>query len=422
MKTRLVCVNCGRKYFIVDRVFRCACNGLLEARHDERLLSVPVWKNIFSSRWGEKNLPYASGVWRYREAVMPSLYGAEIVSLREGNTRLYDFPRLTSELALSELQWKHEGENPTGSFKDRGMTVAVSWAKFLGVSAVICASTGNTAASAAAYAAEAGIRACVLLPETGIALGKISQALSYGALVLRVRGNFDDAMKMIESAAGSAGIYPLNSLNPLRLEGQKTIVWEIFEQRNWQPPDWIILPGGNLGNTAAFGKALRELVLMGILNPERVPRLAVVQASGANPFYRSYKSGFSARWIIPHAQTIATAIKIGIPVNYDKAVNSIRYTDGVVFEASDEEIMEAKARLDRCGVGAEPASAATLAGLRKLRAEGIVKKGQSVVCVLTGHALKDPEATIDFHEKSDSAFANKPITINPDLEELERIL
>lgn len=423
MKSYLQCVCCAQSYLLLSGVNRCECGGLLEVTHERAYFggNATRWLALFESRWGAKELPDSSGVWRYREALLPGFPEEMIISRGEGNTRLYDFPRLTERVGVAELQWKHEGENPTGSFKDRGMTTAVSWAKRLGARALVCASTGNTSASAASYGRAAGLPVYVLMSEGDIALGKVSQSLAYGAKVIRLRGNFDAAMKLVESAASELALYVLNSVNPMRLEGQKTIIWELFEQREWRAPNWIVLPGGNLGNTSAFGKALHELMLMGLMRGDEMPRLAVIQAEGANPFYRSFKNHFYDRWVV-EANTVATAIKIGDPVNHAKAVRAIKLTNGLVESVTDSEILEAKAMLDREGVGAEPASAATLAGLLKLRSAGIISESDSVVCVLTGHMLKDPDATIRFHTEGESVSANKPVTIDPTIDELKKVL
>lgn len=427
MNSALRCIStrCRRQYLILSGANRCECGCLLAVDHSRTIAKINPWAlvDLLNRRWGEKNLPDSSGVWRYRELVLPGFPLEKIVSRIEGNTRLYDFPTLTKLADVRELKFKHEGENPTGSFKDRGMTAAISWAKMLGARAVICASTGNTAASAASYAAAAGLPAYILIPDGGVALGKVVKSLAYGARVIKARGSFDSCMKLVDRHASALGLYVVNSVNPIRLEGQKTIIWEICQQLNWRLPDWIIVPGGNLGNTAAFGTAIRELQELGILDGLSQPRLAVIQASGANPFYRSYLYDFKTRFVPSEesVKTIASAIAIGVPVNHDKAVVSLRRTNGVVCEVSDEEILLAKARLDREGVGAEPASAATLAGLLKLRAEETIKRRESVVCVLTGHFLNDQDTTLNFHAQSASSLANKPVIINPTLEELKKV-
>jgi threonine synthase len=304
---------------------------------------------------------------------------------------------------------KHEGHNPTGSFKDRGMTVGVTHARRVGATAVACASTGNTGAALGAYAALAGLPALALLPLGHVAQGKLTQLLAYGVRTLLVRGDFDACMKLVIEAADRLGVYLLNSVNPYRLEGQKTIIFELLQQLDWEPPDWIVVPGGNLGNTAAFGKALREACEWGLIS--RMPRIAAVQAEGADPFTRSFREGFARRHRVS-AHTIATAIRIGDPASWERAVRAIRETNGVVTSVTDQEILEAKAVIDQAGVGCEPASAASVAGTRRLIREGVMNRDARVVAVLTGHLLKDPSIE----------GPNRPREIEPRLEEVERAL
>lgn len=341
-----------------------------------------------------------------------------VVSHPEGNTRLYRRESISRYVGLAELELKHEGENPTGSFKDRGMTVAVTHALAAGARAVTCASTGNTSASMAAYAAQAGLPAVVFVPAGQVAAGKLAQALAYGARTLVVRGDFDACLRLVREAAGALDMALLNSINPWRIEGQKTIVFELLQQRGWEPPDWIVVPAGNLGNTAAFGKALREARTLGLIR--RLPRIASVQAAGASPFHRSYLGGFRRRFRVK-AETLATAIRIGDPASFERAVRTIRETGGVVAAVSDREILAAKAVVDGSGLGCEPASAAAVAGLRQLVRRGIVRPRQSAVCVLTGHLLKDPGAVIDYHTKG-GGRANRPVEIAPTVSAVERFL
>jgi threonine synthase len=283
----------------------------------------------------------------------------------------------------------------------------------VGARAVACASTGNTSASLAAYAAQAGLQAIVFVPSGKISGGKLAQTLAYGARCLQVRGDFDAAMRLVREACDRLGIYLLNSINPFRIEGQKTIVWELLQDLAWNAPDWIVLPAGNLGNTSAFGKALREARTAGWI--DRVPRLAAIQAAGANPFYRSFKEAFETRHRVT-AETIASAIRIGDPVSYEKAVTAIRETRGIVAEVSDEELMAAKREIDRMGIGCEPASATTLAGVKKLRAAGVMREGERIVCVLTGNVLKDPDAIMR------NVAEEQIVEIDPTIEAVERII
>jgi threonine synthase len=417
-ETLQVCAACANEAAETDPRPRCgSCGGLLEIQHRRSPLPREELLQRFTERRGR--LGAASGVWRFKEVVLPS--AVEIVSHPEGNTPMLHRTALDRWTGAEHLLLKHEGHNPTGSFKDRGMTVGVTQAKRIGASAVACASTGNTAASLAAYAAQAGLPALVLVPAEGVALGKLAQSLAYGARTLLVRGDFDDCLRLVEEASVKLGVYLLNSVNPFRLEGQKTIVLELLQQLGWDPPDWIVLPAGNLGNTAAFGKALREARTWGLL--DRLPRLAAVQAEGAAPFARGYAEGFTTRHRVK-AETVATAIRIGDPASWDRAVRAIRETNGVVLTASDAEILEAKAAVDATGIGCEPASAASVAGVRKLVRSRMVAPSDRVVAVLTGHVLKDPGMLLQYHREMDPPppGANRPIEIEPDLREVEQVL
>jgi len=407
MNARLQCIACEKKYPLDEVRYTCDCGNLLSVERD----AIGVGRDVFDERRASRRPIDQSGVWRFREAVLAVAEG-DVVTHPEGGTRLYE---------RGGIFFKHEGENPTGSFKDRGMTVAMTQAKRLGARAVACASTGNTSASLAAYAAQAGLRAVVFIPSGKVAAGKLAQTLAYGATALQVRGDFDAAMRLVREACDRLGIYLVNSINPFRIEGQKTIVWELLQDLEWNAPDWIVVPAGNLGNTSAFGKALREAHAAGWI--DRLPRLAAIQASGANPFYRSFSEAFAHRHRVT-AETVASAIRIGDPVSYEKAVAAIRATDGVVEQVTDAELMQAKREIDEMGIGCEPASATTLAGVRKLRASGAVRDGERLVCVLTGHILKDPGLLITYHCETDPLpeHANRPIEIEPKLSEVERVL
>jgi threonine synthase len=386
MRTYLVCEACGAKEAWTSPRARCGCGGILAVVLREPTLSGPALRRVFDERARENAVGAGSGVWRFRELVLPER--VSIVAHPEGNTPLYRRDAISHFVGVTDLALKHEGENPTGSFKDRGMTVAITQALRGGVRAVMCASTGNTSASMAAYAAQAGLVALVLVPEGKIAMGKLAQALAYGARTLLVDGDFDDCLRLAQAASEAFGVSLLNSVNPWRIEGQKTIVLEMLAQRNWVSPAWIVLPAGNLGNLAAFGKALREAKEFGLIRS--VPRLAAVQAKGASPFYRSFQVGFRKRFRTK-AETVATAIRIGDPASFARGVRSIRESEGTVTAVSDAEILAAKEVVDGAGIGCEPASAASVAGLRRLVKQGIVRKGESVVAILTGHLLKDPE-------------------------------
>jgi threonine synthase len=338
-------------------------------------------------------------VWRFRE-LLPDIPDADIITLAEGNTPLYHLPRSARALGIENLFAKHQGMNPTGSFKDTGMTVAASAAHAAGFRWVACASTGNTSASMAAYAARANMRSLVLIPEGQISWGKLSQSLDYGALTCQLRTDFDGCLRLLTELVRQKPVYLLNSVNPYRIEGQKTAAIELLEQLGWQPPDHIIVPGGNLGNSSAIGKALLEMHDLKLI--PRLPKLSIIQAEGANPFYRCVrelgdKPIDEAKLEAMSADTMATAIRIGNPASWKKALKVLRATGGQVEQVSEVEIAEAKAEIGGDGIGCEPASAVTLAGLKKLRISGFVKPNEFVVLILTGHLLKDPDFTIKFH-------------------------
>jgi threonine synthase len=332
-----------------------------------------------------------SGVWRFRE-LLPPVADDAITTLREGDVPLIDAPRGAAYAGVDRLAYLHLGMNPTASFKDAGMTVAISHARERNARIAVCASTGNTAASMAAYAARAGLTAVVVAPVDGISAAKVAQTLDYGAHVVAVDGDFDDALRVVR-ALDPAAVAVVNSINPYRIEGQKTAAFVLLEQRRWLAPDWVVLPGGNLGNASALGKGFREARSIGLST--RVPRLAVVQASGAAPFARAWMEGGD---VVPvRAQTDASAIRIGAPASWKKARAEVRASGGTVLDVSDEEIAEARAVIGRDGVGCEPASAASLAGLRRLVADGGVAPDADVVCVLTGHVLKDTVYATRYH-------------------------
>jgi threonine synthase len=412
------CMDCGRTVPADRPVSQCpACGGLLdvELAFSRRLRPGDI----------DIELPPSlrrSGVWRYR-ALLPALPGEAIVSRAEGNTPVYWDRRLARYAGLERIGLKHEGQNPTGSFKDRGMTVGVSHAAAVGARIVACASTGNTSASLASYAAAADLTALVLIPEGKIAGGKLAQTIAHGARIVQVQGDFDAALALLRELTATHPIYLVNSVNPFRLEGQKTIVFELLEQLDWQLPDVIALPGGNLGNTAAFGKALADLWNAGLI--DRMPRLATIQAAGAAPFANYFASGFD-RFRPVVADTVATAIKIGNPASVERARRAVQLTDGVVTTVTDDEILDAKAEIDRAGIGCEPASAASLAGVRRLVREGTIAPDALVVGILTGHVLKDADAVAAYHlqdhEGRPRPAANRPVTIPAESAALERTL
>lgn len=401
---QLLCTGCARVIAPGELFgnFRCdRCGELFE-------VSYPAWRgpkqtqpNPSALRWlwrerrSSLDLADSSGVWRFREMLPILASETNIVSLREGNTPLYDLPQSGRRLKLADLRAKHQGMNPTGSFKDTGMTAALSVAREHHAAWVACASTGNTSAAMAAYAARAGIRSLVLLPEGEIAWGKLSQALDYGALTLQLRTDFDGCMRVLSEVVERAPVYLLNSVNPYRIEGQKTAAFEIAEQMEWQVPDHLIVPGGNLANSSALGKGFLEMKQLGLTT--KVPRISVIQAEGANPLVRSFREFGSERLEPVKAETRATAIRIGNPASWRKATRVIQQTGGWVEQVSESEIAQAKAEIGAEGIGCEPASAVTLAGLKKFVQQGKIGADDSVILLLTGHTLKDPDYTIQYH-------------------------
>jgi threonine synthase len=379
----LTCIECGETFPPFEEVrYTCDdCEGLLEVRYAD----LPTWADFRDDR---------RGVWRYA-AALPFEEG---VSLPEGDTQLHNVPGLEAETGLDRLRVKHEGMNPTGSFKDRGMTVGVRVAKEVGVDRLACASTGNTSAALAAYGARGNMETLVLLPQGKVAAGKVAQASLHGARILEVDGNFDTCLDIVQDLAQRGEVYLLNSLNPFRLEGQKTIGLEVLEQFHREEgayPDRIVLPVGNAGNTAALYKCFRELVRSGALTEEEVPALTGVQAAGSAPMVEAIEHGWeeTERW--EEVETKATAIRIGNPVNAPKALPGIRATGGTAVAVTDEAIQTAQRDLAEEGVGVEPASAASIAGVRKLREQDVVSADEQVVCLTTGHLLKDPAAAVE---------------------------
>ena len=417
------CARCGATRAETDATPQCpACGGLLEIVHAAPGVHGAALMTLFAQRRGSHPASEPSGVWQFRELVMPSARAP--VSYPEGHTPLLRRERVRAWTGAGTLLMKHEGMNPTGSFKDRGMTVAITQAARLGARAVACASTGNTSASLAAYAAQAGIPALVLVPRGRIAIRKLTQSLAYGATTLLVDGDFDACLRLAREASEKLGVYLVNSINPWRMEGQKTIVFELLQQLGWEPPDWIALPAGALGNTSAFGKALREAKALGLI--ASMPRLLAVQAAGAAPFAKSFANGFATRERVT-AETVASAIRIGDPASWDRAVRAIRETNGVVTSVTDAEILDAKAQVDASGVGCEPASAASVAGVRQLRQRGEIAGSERVVCVLTGHLLKDADTVATYAAGAaggagGATARNAPVEIPAQLAAVERML
>jgi threonine synthase len=397
--SQLRCIGCGRTA-LADR-FRCEhCRDLLEIIYpgwDERVpgrLSSGALKQLWRNRRSSLDPVDQSGVWRFRE-VLPEISQSQIITIKEGNTAVYELPHCAKSAGMRQLFAKHQGMNPTGSFKDTGMTVAASFARHAGYRWVACASTGNTSASMAAYAARGGLHSLVLIPDGKISWSKLSQSLDYGAITCQLKTDFDGCVRVLNEVVERMPVYLLNSVNPYRVEGQKTAAFELLEQFDWQPPDHIIVPGGNLANSSAIGKALREMKQLGFIS--RLPKVSVIQAEGANPLVRTIHETGGEKLVPVHAETMATAIRIGNPASWKKALRVIRETEGTVEQVSEVEIAAAKAEIGAEGIGCEPASAVTLAGLKKLVKRGFMKRNESVVLVLTGHLLKDSEYTLKFH-------------------------
>ena len=394
---RCIEAACNATYPVKQKLYTCpSCGGLLDVDYDFAAGSAGDLQALFTSRRTSGDALDHSGVWRFRELLPFVADPAAVVTLQEGNTPIYSAPRSAAYGGLDCVWFKHQGLNPTGSFKDNGMTTGATQARLLGASVVACASTGNTSASMAAYAARAGMRGVVFIPAGQVAYGKLSQSLEYGATVVEIEGNFDDAMRLVRGLAEESDMYLLNSVNPFRLEGQKAIAIELMEQLDWAAPDWVVVPGGNLGNSSAIGKGLMEMRRLGLI--ERLPRLAVIQAEGAAPLYDYLHSPDKAVFpVIEHPATLATAIKIGKPVSWKKAVRALEWTQGVVERVTEQEIADAKAMIGLDGIGCEPASATTLAGIRKLTAAGIIKPAEQVIGILTGNVMKDPTYSIHYH-------------------------
>jgi threonine synthase len=404
--THQQCINCQTKYDINEIVYFCPkCGDLLEVKYDFKEIA----KKLETSNW--RDVPLS--VWRYKD-FMPIQDISKIVSLNEGGTGLHSCHKLGKQLGLLQLNVKNEGENPTGSFKDRGMTMGVSKAAELGAKNVICASTGNTSASLAAYAAKAGMKCTVLIPSGKIAYGKLSQAMIYGAKVLQVRGNFDQSLDMVlKLAEKHPSIYLLNSINPFRVEGQKSLAFEICDQLDGEAPDRIVVPVGNAGNISAIWKGFTEFYELGLI--KKLPKMTGIQAAGSAPIAQMIKSGSNEMIPVKAPETLATAIRIGAPVSWKKAVNAIRKSGGTAETVTDQEILAAQKLLARVeGIFVEPASASSIAGLIKLVNNGVIGKNERVVCVTTGHGLKDPDTAISQCEK--------PTEVDAEISTIEKAL
>jgi threonine synthase len=402
----LHCIGCGKKYDVDEIIYSCKrCGDLLEVKYDYEILKARLEK----SDW--QRLPLA--VWRYKD-FMPIHDTSKIVSLGEGGTGLHLCKRLGGLLGIKQLYVKNEGENPTGSFKDRGMTVGVTKAIKLGMSAVICASTGNTSASLAAYAAKAGLECVVLIPSGKIAYGKLAQAIVYGARVMQVRGNFDQALKIVLTLSEkNRRFYLLNSVNPYRIEGQKSLAYEICDQLHDEAPDTVIVPVGNAGNISAIWKGFTEFHKLGLI--DKLPKMIGIQAEGSAPIAEAIKSGRDKIAPVDNPQTIASAIRIGAPLSWKKAIRAMRESGGMAETVADGEILEAQKMLARHeGLFVEPASASSIAGLKKMIENGKIDKDEVIVCVATGHGLKDPDIAIKTCEK--------PYEVDAEVDFIEKLL
>lgn len=448
--------ECGATYEVGEVRTACdACGALLDITYDWDRLPTPGSLRDFEAKWARRNEPLErSGVWRFRE-LLPFAPDDRIVSIGEGQTPLHPSPGVCDYVGMKpdRIRLQYEGMNPSGSFKDNGMTAAFTHAHLIGAKRAACASTGNTSASLALYCGMSRLMQAVIFIGSGkISYGKLSQALDYGALTVQIAGDFDDAMLRVRQVSKQLGIYLVNSVNPFRLEGQKTIMLRVLESLGWEVPDWIVVPGGNLGNSSSFGKAFHELKQLGLI--DRVPRLAVINAAGANTLHELYEKR-GLRWnggrpdtsVIDgyyaeldaaalRADTIASAIEINRPVNLMKCLRALECCDGVVREVTDQQILDAKARVAANGLGCEPASAASVAGAKLLREQGVIDPEERVVCVLTGHQLKDPTATVAYHSSDQNefnrvlgsrgvntaTFANRAVKVENDLDAIVRTI
>lgn len=449
---RCVSPTCNATYSVDEVHVRCPqCGSLLDIDYEWDRLPVPRSLRDFEAKWNERLDPLAfSGVWRFHE-LLPYAPRDKVVTIGEGQTLLQKADKVAEYVGVSagNLLLQYEGMNPSGSFKDNGMTAAFTHANMVGAEKAACASTGNTSASLAVYcSAHQTMKAVIFVGSGKIAYGKLAQALDHGALTVQIAGDFDDAMQRVQQVTAKLGIYLVNSVNAFRLEGQKTIMYRVLERLGWEVPDWIVVPGGNLGNSSAFGKAFLELKKLGLI--DRVPRLAIINAAGANTLYQLYdKQGL--RWNEGawdqalaekyftemgekdlRASTLASAIEINRPVNLSKALRALDVCDGVVREVTDQDILDAKATVGAGGLGCEPASAASVAGAKLLRSQGVIAPSERVVCILTGHQLKDPTVTVAYHSGDRdqfeqvlakrgvrrASFANRPVQVNNDLNEI----
>jgi threonine synthase len=433
------CINiaCGARYGIEEILFACpGCGDLLDVVYDWDKLTVPDTLDWFEQRWATRRNPLdLSGVWRFRELI-PFCDEKYCVTIGEGQTILQPNDGVANYVQSEpgKVYLQYEGLNPSGSFKDNGMAGAFSHARMVGAKHVACASTGNTSASVALYAHACGMKCSVFVGSGKIAYGKLSQSLDYGAQTMQIEGDFDDCMRRVQQLCRQKHLYLVNSLNPFRLEGQKAIMYRVLEGLGWQTPDWIVVPGGNLGNSSAFGKAFDELKQLGLI--ERIPRLAVINATGANTLYDLYENQglrFNGGQVDTAAideyythlnetgyrpDPLASSIEISRPENLKKCLRALEICDGLVREVPDEAILDAKAVVGQCGLGCEPASGASVAGLKLLMEQQVIGPDETVVCILTGHQLKDPDVTVNYHSNKKGEFSNRPVEVKDDMEEI----
>ena len=444
--------DCGQQFGIEQVLTGCpSCGSLLDVKYDWNTAGTPTEWSYYQDKWARKSDPLNfSGIWRFHE-LLPFANPEHVVTVGEGQTLLQraDFVSKYVGVDSGNLFLQYEGKNPSGSFKDNGMSAAFTHAHSVGAERAACASTGNTSASLAMFCAVSQLMKAVIFIGSGkIAYGKLSQALEYGALTVQITGDFDDAMQRVQEVSKALGIYLVNSINPFRLEGQKSIMYRVLEGLGWEVPDWIVVPGGNLGNSSSFGKAFIELKELGLI--ERVPRLAIINAAGADTLYELYENR-GVRWNDGHidrsalqtyyseldasnrkASTIASAIEINRPVNFDKCLRALDFCNGVVRKTTDQQVLDAKAKVGAGGIGCAPASAASVAGAKLLREQEVIAPSDRVVCILTGHQLKDPTATVAYHTPdqdkfnevlgvrgvSRANFANRAVAVPNSLEEI----
>lgn len=392
---KLLCIECGKSISYDHFNYHCECGGLFDIVQDFHNHDAEQLKHLFNERLSERMTPYASGVWRYKELIFPELPEECIVTKHEGNIGLYTHQLIQDYIGMRKIYLKAQSENPSGSFKDNGMTVAVSHGKSLGYKKFTCTSTGNTSSSLAMYASIGNSDSYIFVPDKDISMNKVLQTIAYGAHVFSIPGTYDNGIEFLEKYSEDLGLYVCNSINPFRIEGQKSIIYEIAQYLNWNLPDWIVVPGGALSNATALGKGLHDLFTLGLI--DKLPRIAIIQAEGASPFHQMIDQ--KMKELIPDESpyTRASALNIGNPPSWKKAKHALKETNGITASVSDTEILNAKAIIDRSGIGCEPASAATVAGLKKLVDQQKIDKDETALCILTGNILKDTDALKEYH-------------------------